>query len=169
MRCTLAEKAAGRRECDGLAGMFDLFPTVLSAAGIKPTRQTVLDGYDLLPLWRGDAPSRHRVLFGQMDAKITWVRDARWKLFLLPGKDLPIDDHWVSPLKVDGVTLLAPYDQARGNQYPGLRTGDETKAFVLFDLLADPGEQHNVAAKHPDVVDRLRAEYERMAAQMEQR
>ena len=58
------------------------------------------------------------------------------------------------------MTILAPYEQAQPDDYPGLRTGDETKAMRLFDLANDPGEQRDVAAEHPDVVARLKARYD---------
>jgi hypothetical protein len=53
------------------------------------------------------------------------------------------------------VTILAPYEQAQPIDHPGLTTGDEPKPMQLFDLENDPGEQHDVAAQHPDVVKRL--------------
>ena len=37
---------------------------------------------------------------------------------------------------------------------------------MLFDLQADPAEQHNVAAEHPEVVARLKGLYDEMAAQV---
>ena len=36
----------------------------------------------------------------------------------------------------------------------------------LFDLEADPGEQHDVAASHPEIVARLKARYDQVMAQM---
>jgi hypothetical protein len=34
---------------------------------------------------------------------------------------------------------------------------------ALYDLEADPSEQHNVAAAHPDIVKRLKAGYDAYA------
>jgi hypothetical protein len=64
---------------------------------------------------------------------------------------------WVDPRAPDGVTILAPTGQAHPSQYPGLDTGDPLRAGALFDLQTDPGEQHDVAGAHPEIVARLRA------------
>jgi hypothetical protein len=64
------------------------------------------------------------------------------------------------------VTLLVPYEQAQPAEYPGLRSGDATRALSLFDLENDPGEQHDVAAGHADVVARLKDRFDRMAAEL---
>jgi hypothetical protein len=69
---------------------------------------------------------------------------------------------WIDPRAPDGVTILAPYEQYQPSDYPGLRTGDETRASSLFDLENDPGEQHDVAGQHPEVVARLKARFDEM-------
>ena len=66
----------------------------------------------------------------------------------------------------DGVTLLAPYEQPKPTQRPGLATGDSPKTMMLFDLSTDRGEQHDVADRHPDVVKRLLAMFDKMQAQV---
>ena len=43
--------------------------------------------------------------------------------------------------------------------------GDAPAPMRLFDLLADPGEQHDVAAQHADVVGRLRNAFDEMDRQ----
>jgi hypothetical protein len=98
------------------------------------------------------------------------VRDGRWKLHVLPPRDRrddPAAGRWIDPRAPDGVTILAPFEQSQPDEYPGLRTGDETRAMSLFDLGDDPGEQHDVAAKHPDVVARLKARYDQVIKEIQ--
>jgi arylsulfatase A-like enzyme len=144
--------------------MMDLFATVLAAAGIPLPADRVIDGKDILPLFVSDAPSPHEVIFGHAGPRLATVRDARWKLHVLApgGRKPPADEKWVDPRAPDGVTILAPYEQCRPSQYPGLQTGDPPKPMMLFDLEHDPGEQHDVAGEHPEVVARLKRAYDEM-------
>ena len=50
--------------------------------------------------------------------------------------------------------------QAVGTIPPGLRSGDPTGEGTLFDLAQDPGEQHDVSARRPDVIERLRKRHD---------
>jgi uncharacterized sulfatase len=152
------------------AVMMDLFATALSVANVAPPAGKVIDGRDILPLFTSDAKSPHEAVFGQQAAKLATVRDARWKLHVLkPAIGLVASykpgDHRTDPRAPDGVTILAPYEQATPEEIPGLMTGDAPMAMQLFDLLADPGEQHDVAAEHADVVARLRKIFDEMDAQ----
>ena len=61
------------------------------------------------------------------------------------------------------MTLLAPYEQYDPVDYPGVRTGDAPQAMALFDLSTDASEQHNVADANPDVVKRLKAQFDEVA------
>jgi uncharacterized sulfatase len=151
--------------CGELGVTMDVFATSLAAAGITPPASRVIDGQDLLPMLAGTARSAHDVVFGQSGPRLATVRDDRWKLHVLPiherGAD-PSGARWIDPRAPDGVTILAPFEQSRPAEYPGLRTGDEAKAMSLFDLSNDPGEQHDVSAAHPDVVARLKARFDQM-------
>ena len=152
---------------DQLATTMDLFATTLAAAGVAPPSDRVIDGRDLLVMLKGTQSSPHSVIFGQSQGEMGVVRDARWKLHVAaqasPKEPKPGGADSRAP---DGVTLLAPYDQATRAEYPGVRTGDETKPLTLFDLQNDPTEQHNVAADHPEVVARLKATFEEAKSAM---
>jgi uncharacterized sulfatase len=153
------------KKAEDLAVTMDLFATALSAAGLEQPRGRTIDGKDLLPILTGKADRLHDVVFGQQGPRVATVRDNRWKLYLLPARSPKASkpgERWLDPRAPDGVTLLAPYEQYEPSDYPGLRTGDEAKTWSLFDLKEDPGEQHDVAGRHADVVARLRAKYDEL-------
>ncbi|MHC4511285.1 MAG: hypothetical protein ACYTAO_20440, partial [Planctomycetota bacterium] len=56
------------------------------------------------------------------------------------------------------------YEQARPSAYPGVIGGDGPKNMMLFDIEADPAEQHDLSRQHPEVVKRLRAIYDKTLA-----
>ena len=146
------------------AVMMDLFATALAVAGATPPTGREIDGRNILPLFTSDAPSPHEVVFGQIGARLATVRDARWKLHVVaPGPGLIANAQVAAqgdPRAPDGVSILAPYEQARRTELPGVQTGDASKAMQLFDLQADPAEQRDVAARHPAEVARLKAIYD---------
>ena len=156
--------AAGRVN-EQPAVMMDLFETTLAVTGAKMPDDRVLDGHNILPLFTGDAKSPHDYIFGHQNERLATIRDARWKLHVLkpsighaaiykPGEE------YIDPRGPDGVTILAPYEQAKPSEHPGVQTGDAAAPMQLFDLQKDPSEQHDVAAQHPDEVKRLLAAYE---------
>ncbi len=150
------------------AVMMDLFATVLKIAQVAPPAERVIDGKDILPLLTSDANSPHDAIFGHQGARLANVRDARWKLHVRAPNDRrdgKPGERWIDPRGPDGVTILAPYEQHEPTDYPGLRTGDAPQAMSLFDLEHDPGEQHNVAAEHPEVVERLKTLFDEMSRQ----
>lgn len=114
----------------------DLFPTLLSLAGVEPP---VSQGRDLAPLLAGEPPVRRTLisdflLYGQ----------SRWSVRRGPWK------------------LVVP---EQGSAEPGsLEQGsadDRELAVELYDLAADPGETRDLAAERPEVVAALLAHGER--------
>ncbi|HEX6813083.1 MAG TPA: sulfatase [Planctomycetota bacterium] len=124
-------------KCDELASTIDLLPTVAKLIGAPLPKQKI-DGFDITPLMFGTegARSPHEVFCCWYQGELRAVRDARWKLHL-PHQYTSLDG---KPGGVDGSP--APYTQKK--------TG-----LCLYDLRADPGESTDVAAAHPDVVERL--------------
>jgi uncharacterized sulfatase len=150
------------------AVMMDLFATTLKAAHIAPPPDRVVDGRDIMPLFTSDAASPHAAILGQLGSNILTVRDARWKLHVLPAQDpraklRESGASWIDPRAPDGVTILAPFEQYQPSDHPGLTTGVAPAPMQLFDLQADPGEQQDVAATHPEIVSRLRKLYDELA------
>ncbi|VTU00295.1 arylsulfatase a : Sulfatase OS=Chthoniobacter flavus Ellin428 GN=CfE428DRAFT_1942 PE=4 SV=1: Sulfatase [Gemmataceae bacterium] len=123
-------------ECDRLAAHVDFFPTLAELAGAKlgadVTQQ--VEGRSLVPLLQNPkAEWADRTLFTHV---------GRWPKGANP------DDH-----KFAGCSV-------RTKPWHLVSAGKAKGAWELFDVAADPGEQTNVADKHPDVVKKLAAEYD---------
>lgn len=112
----------------------DLAPTLLALAGKELPDGAWAQGVSLVPRLLAPADNdRLRLAFseagyGQDRRWLHVVRDARFKLVYAP---LERDQIWV---------------------------GGVGREFVLFDLVEDPGETRDVAARHPEEVDRLKRE-----------
>jgi uncharacterized sulfatase len=124
---------------DELVSSIDLVPTMLSAAGADVPAN--LPGVDLLPIARGEKKLERDAIFGEGFAHdvadlekpeasllYRWVISGRWK-------------------------LLLTYDGAVG-RYASSHPRTEKRP-QLFDLLADPHEEQNLAAENPEIVARL--------------
>ena len=122
-----------------LVSSVDLVPTMLSAAG-APIPEN-LPGLDLLPLVRDGRPLERNTIFGEGFAHdildldkpeatllYRWAIEGRWKLILT-------------------------YDGTLG-RYASTHPRTERRP-QLYDLLLDPHEERNVAAAHPEIVQRL--------------
>jgi len=155
----------------GICGIIDIFPTLDEAAGVRTPRDLALDGRNILPmLSSANAPSPHEAIYAMSGQCIHIVRSGRWKLHVrTPGATGSLDKagpDWVDPRGPDGLTLIAPWEQARPTQHPGRQDGDPAKPMMLFDLENDPAEQHDVAAQNPGVVNRLKAMFDKLNAQV---
>jgi arylsulfatase A-like enzyme len=124
---------------DELVSSIDLAPTMLSAAGAKIPED--LPGVDLLPVVRDGKKLERDAIFGETFAHdvadidkpeasliYRWTIAGRWKLLLT----------------YDGVLGRYASSHPRTEKRP-----------QLFDLLADPHEEHNLASQHPEIVARL--------------
>jgi arylsulfatase A-like enzyme len=124
--------------CGEFAATIDVLPTIAKLIGAELPQHRI-DGLDISPLLFGEegATSPHTLFAcyyegGQLQA----VRDARWKLHLPHGYRTLGGE----PGGVDGSPV--PYRESR-------------IGLALFDLRSDPGETTDVAAEHPEVVERL--------------
>ena len=121
------------------ASSIDIVPTILSAAGAEVPDG--LPGLNLLPNLKNATPIARDTIFGESFAHdiadvekpeasllYRWCIEGKWK-------------------------LLLTYD-GEVNRYKSTHPRDERRP-QLFDLIADPGEETNLAATNPDVVARL--------------
>lgn len=122
-----------------IATTMDLHATILALTKTEAPDKT-LDGKDIWSMLTNEDHSPHEYYHYFRRKRLDAVRDAEWKLRIAPYAD-----NWVSP---------------------EMQTGDEPVQLELFNLKNDPFEQFDVAADHPEVVTRLRAEMKSLAAEL---
>ena len=124
---------------DAVAGTIDLLPTFVSLAGGTVPATPVIDGRDITPILLGQSKESAReahYYFASYDLQA--VRQGRWKLAVAP--------------QPEGSNVKKSPKVAAG-----LR---------LYDLDAEIGEQTDVAAQHPEIVAKLKALADKMAAEI---
>ncbi|MEM9589251.1 MAG: sulfatase-like hydrolase/transferase, partial [Planctomycetota bacterium] len=131
-----ALKPADRPE---LASSIDIYPTILSAAGVEVTSK--LPGLDLLPAMRTAKPIERDQIFGEGFAHDVADVDRPEASLLYRWT---IRDRWKLILTYDGEI----------NRYKSTHPRDDAGP-KLYDLDADPAEQTNLASEHPSVVNEL--------------
>lgn len=60
---------------------FDLFVTCLQLAGVAPPQDRIIDGKDILPVWRGETSSPHEALYFYDTRTLVAVRRQQWKYY----------------------------------------------------------------------------------------
>ena len=126
-------------EVDTVAAHIDLTPTILAACDVAPPADVALDGVNVLPLAEdrvaeGDWPDR--TIFFQ------WHRGdvpQRYRAFAVRTPRYKL----AQPL---GAFKLPPEGEPH---------------FELFDMVADPLEEHDISADNPAIVRDLLAQYDR--------
>ena len=119
----------------------DLYPTILSLAGVPLPEDRVIDGRDVLGLLTGrETRSPHEALFFYHYDQLEGVRSGQWKYFRRINR-------YVWPIPLDAAPVPDRLGGSQlGNRWP-----------LLYNLAIDPGENYNVIDTHPDVADGLEA------------
>jgi len=127
------------RVTDVPASTCDYLPTILDVLDIPMPDDRPLDGVSLRPLIEGTMQQRPKPIPFESEGRLALIGN-RYKIV---------------------------YDPAvRGGPRPKPGSGDPVPVdrFMLFDIPADPSEQHDLAAEHPDIVRRMVSELERFRA-----
>jgi arylsulfatase A len=124
--------------CREPAMTIDLLPTVAKLAAAELPKHPI-DGLDIGPLMRNQAGAKspHEALYFYWDRHLQAIRSGSWKL------------HFPHPYRT-----MAGKPGGTGGQ-PAQYSQTKTE-LALYDLAADAGEQTDVAARHPEVVERLK-------------
>ena len=141
---------------DRLAAHIDIMPTILDACGVQLPVDAKLDGTSLLPLLKNHStPWPDRTLFFQWDAGpvprrglACAVLTDRWKLVQPVGMDRPNQQH-----------IRDRYAELCKAQGRGDRSMEGQPRYELYDVAADPGETKDLASAHPDIVEKMKKQY----------
>jgi len=125
--------------CNEPASTIDFLPTIAKLTGAKLPANRI-DGKDIWPLMSGvsGAKSPHEAFFYYRSFALEAVRSGKWKLHL------PHSYRTLAGRPGGTGGQPAEYEQAKIGP-------------ALFDLENDIGEQHDVSARHPEIVKRLMA------------
>jgi uncharacterized sulfatase len=146
----------------------DILPTILSLAGLDPFTDNVLDGEDITAVLKGER-NDHAPVFSLHNDQIMSVRKGEYKLFLQKPRYKRKALDAVDPRRPDGKTILAPFEQATWDQYPGVVPEEPPERIQLFHLSVDRTESSELSDQMPEKVKELMLEYENFAASMKNR
>ena len=133
--------------CNNIAASIDVLPTIAAITN-TPLPEKKIDGVNILPLLLGDFDANPRDhYFYYYGGELRAVRQGKWKLFF---------PHTYRSYK--GV-------EPGRDGFPGPYARGEI-GLALFDLENDIGETTDVAAQHPDVVNRLQELADKMRYQL---
>ena len=109
----------------------DIFQTFLNLAGIELPSERVIDGKDIFPVLKNEAPSPHDALFLFNQNRIAGVRSGPWKLV--------VETHYrgAVPSFDNANSYYAPYG-------------------LLFNLERDPSETYSYTREYPEKAAELR-------------
>jgi arylsulfatase A len=108
------------------ATMMDVFPTFASLAGAEVPDDRIYDGVDISDILFENAAGVEPLLYLWVRQELRAVRSGPWKLHAISN---------------------APEN--------GTRKTVRNSPPLLFHILRDPGEKYDVAADHPEVVNRI--------------
>ena len=128
------------RDVPNLTGGIDLLPTLIELCGLKRPKGPPLDGMSLAPLIAGGAKAPSARL---RSASLT-AGGTGW-----PRRTICVDNQRVTnPVKWRNSCVMTDRWRLVNNR-------------ELYDVKKDPGQRHNVIKDHPEVVAKLRADFDK--------
>ena len=112
------------------ASTSDYFPTVLDVLDTKMPDKRPIDGISLLPLIQGQMTERPRPIYFESRDQTSLIEN-RFKIIRFPLRKNKRDSAAASTID------------------------DKESPYMLFDLIADPSEKNNLAARYPEIVRRM--------------
>jgi arylsulfatase A-like enzyme len=144
----------------------DWLPTLLAVAGVVPPADLSLDGVNILPLLQGAPMDVPDVRFWQWNRYTpapegnAAMRDGRWKLVRPAIKEAMDVAPFDLALDIDLKVNPGGRTEILDSPFPDRQLGSAPPA-QLFDVIADPGEEHDLAASEPGRVSRMEDELSR--------
>ncbi len=133
------EKVPAGTVCEEPAMNIDIYPTLLSLAGMELPKDRIIDGKNIFGLITGrERKSPHDMFYFYHYDKVEGVRAGRWKYFRKMNRYT-----WPVPLDTASVPNTLAKKQM-GNRWP-----------LLYDLKFDKGESYNVINRYPDTAQKL--------------
>ncbi len=128
--------------CSELASGIDVCPTLLEAAGAEPACYSDVDGVSLLTaLKEGRALGRDALYW---DCDFQWaVRAGKWKLKAIVDQEM--------------ADRVAAYEHTAAG-----------RGVELYDLEQDIGEKHDLAGRHPEIVQQLSELHQKWRQEIDQ-
>lgn len=156
---------------DAMVSWVDLLPTLLEAAGGQPPRE--LDGRSFLPVLQGKRRTHRDRIFTTHSGDGNWniypiraVRVGDWKYIRNLHPEFAFTTHIDLPGNLGQRDYFASWEAAAQTNAAAaaiVRRYHARPAEELYDLAADPHEQHNLAGdpKHAARLRKLRREMDR--------
>ena len=146
---------------DGLIANIDVTPTLLDLAGIEVPKDFRIDGLSFKSVIRGNTKPLRKVLFGELGHSRA-VKTAEWKYIAVR---YPADvQRKIANGKIfngfQGEKLPRPYLTRNGHlgHHAARKNPHYFETDQLYNLKADPEENKNVFAQHPEVAKRMKRE-----------
>jgi arylsulfatase A-like enzyme len=147
----------GRVSAEPASGL-DLYPTFLDLAGAgRGTGE--LDGRSLVPLLEGERLRSDRAIHYFKGGFLEAVREGRWKL----RETAPEGS---GRAHADLIERHVERSLSERRTFTAAEVLGQSAVVELYDLDVDPAERWNLAAEHPEIVERLRRRMTELARGM---